>query len=265
MGMLIMVKPMSREYPKCREGMAAKGNQHVLKRIHVSELTVLIAELILRPNASLAALAMHSIHESIAFRHLRIITIIIRVAQESRGHTRPQRKHNESEEVRRGHRSSPRFIESWPCGTAIDFTYALARLYFVQPVAYCGIVVEPDEEKDATGYVDERVDAVAPHHEERVRKEVLLDGDFVEEVQSLLDADNLESVLAGDVDGALDECDCSEGTTDLVDLMICIVSIGCLNSACVCGLPSRSTPSTKLRPRKGTFLATCSISGSRTV
>jgi len=138
-------------------------------------------------------------------------------------------------------------------------------LCFVQPVAYCCVIVEPDEEKDATGYVNERVDAVDPHHEEGVREEVLLDGDFIEEVQSLLDADDLESMLAGDVNGTLDECDCSKSTTELVDLSVCTVSIGFLDSACACSLPSRSMPSTKLRLRRGTFLATCSTSDSQTV
>lgn len=55
--------------------------------------------------------------------------------------------------------------------------------------AGCGVVVEPDEEEDCGGDVDEGVYAIGPVHKERVGEEPVLDGEFVEEVESLLEAD----------------------------------------------------------------------------
>lgn len=53
--------------------------------------------------------------------------------------------------------------------------------------------------------MDKGVDAVEPVQDRRVGEEPFLDGEFPEDVQALLDVDELECVLAGDVDGAFDE------------------------------------------------------------
>jgi hypothetical protein len=85
-------------------------------------------------------------------------------------------------------------------------------------IARCGIVEEPYKENDGTGNVDEGVYTVGPAHEEGVVEEPALKGGLVEEVQTLLEVDKLESVPACDVDGAFDHCYGAEGAAELVDL-----------------------------------------------
>ena len=88
----------------------------------------------------------------------------------------------------------------------------------VDAVACCGVEVEPDEEENGPGDVDEGVDAVCPVHEEGVAKEPCLDGEFVEDVQALLEVDELEGVAACDVHGAFDHCYGAKGAAELVYL-----------------------------------------------
>jgi hypothetical protein len=52
-----------------------------------------------------------------------------------------------------------------------------------------GGVVEPDEEEDGSGYVDEGVGPVDPVHQSRVVKEVLLDRWLPEDVEAFLEVD----------------------------------------------------------------------------
>jgi hypothetical protein len=50
-------------------------------------------------------------------------------------------------------------------------------------------VVEPDEEEDGSGNVDEGVGSVDPVHQSRVAKEVLLDRRLPEDVEAFFEVD----------------------------------------------------------------------------
>ena len=49
-------------------------------------------------------------------------------------------------------------------------------------------------------------------------EEPLLETDFPEDSEALLDVDELEGMLASDIDGAFDEGKCGECAAELVDL-----------------------------------------------
>lgn len=68
--------------------------------------------------------------------------------------------------------------------------------------------------------MDERVNAVDPVQDLGVRKEPLLEANLPENPEALLNVDELEGMLASDVDGAFDESQRSECATNLVNLRV---------------------------------------------
>jgi hypothetical protein len=66
--------------------------------------------------------------------------------------------------------------------------------------------------------MDEGVDTIDPVEECRPLEEPLLEAYLPEDVELLLEMDELESMLAGDIDGALNKCEGCECPTQLVNL-----------------------------------------------
>lgn len=91
----------------------------------------------------------------------------------------------------------------------------------IKPVASSCVVEEPNQEEDSPRYVDERVYAVDPMHKGRILHEEVLDLEFVEDVETLLEVDELQSMVPRDVHGAFDYGDGRECATKLVDLRRC--------------------------------------------
>lgn len=85
-----------------------------------------------------------------------------------------------------------------------------------------GVVEEPDEEGDGAWDVDEGVHAVDPGHHELVLHKELLDGDLIEDAQTLLGRNDLQRVPARRVDGALDDPYGGRGSSQLIDLYFLI-------------------------------------------
>jgi len=81
-----------------------------------------------------------------------------------------------------------------------------------------GIVEKPDQKRDRARDVDERVNTVNPEQEGDVLEEEGLNGDFVEDVETLLQSNDLEGVGTGDLDGTGSHGDGRERTAELVDL-----------------------------------------------
>ena len=112
---------------------------------------------------------------------------------------------------------------------------------------------EEYQEEDGAGDVDEAVDSVGPVEQQRVLQEPALDVEFEENVEALLEVDELQSMAAGDIHGALNHRYSTEGTSELVYLCMlvscCKVHLGNRR------LPSISKPNTMPQPRTGTFSA----------
>lgn len=119
----------------------------------------------------------------------------------------------------------------------------------VDAVRGCGVEEEEDEEENGSRDVDEGVYAVGPVKEERVLQEPVLDWEFPEYVEGLLEVDYLEGVAASDVDGTLEHCHGAEGAAKLIDLRVLVGYMCVYVVACI---PSRLGPNTRPQPRKGT-------------
>lgn len=81
----------------------------------------------------------------------------------------------------------------------------------VGPITRCGVVVQSDKEEDRARNVDKGVYAVCPVEDQRVCKKPMLDGEFVEDMQTLFEVDKLKRVFASYVHGTFGEIDCCEG------------------------------------------------------
>lgn len=175
--------------------------------------TILVAKLVGGPDTALARLAVDSVDKAVALRLGRILPVVLGVAQKTRGHARPEGEDNEGKQVAHGHGTTASLIQSRASGNVVGVGAAGHHT----ALAARGEVVEGNQEEDGSGDVDERVDAVDPVEQGRVVEEPLLDRELPEDVQALLEVDDLQSMLASDVDGALDESEGGEGASDLVD------------------------------------------------
>lgn len=191
--------------------------------IRFSTRTILIAEPVLRPDATSAILAMHCINEAIALGQFSLWASVVGIAEQSRWHAWPESEDHECKKVTDGHGTSARFIEvrarrgstrrRLPSRLRTITTAVLDK-----SIARDGVVVQPDQERYGARDVDERVQPVDVRHETRIRHEELLDGDFPEDVQSLFQLDQLDGVSACDVYCALHQSDCCECTAELIHL-----------------------------------------------
>lgn len=80
------------------------------------------------------------------------------------------------------------------------------------------IMKQPDEECDRAWDVDERIDTVDPEQECGVLQEEGLNLEFMEDMQTLFQSDDLEGMCARDFDSAGGHGDGGEGAAELVDL-----------------------------------------------
>lgn len=147
---------------------------------------------------------MDRVDEAVALGLLGVLAVVLRVAQQARRHARPQREDDEGEQVAQRHGPPARLVQPG-ARVAEEARVGAVGADERAPLARGGEVVQDHEEEDGAGDVDERVDAVGPLHQRRVLEEPLLDGDLEEEPEGLLEVDDLQRVLAGDVDRLLDE------------------------------------------------------------
>jgi hypothetical protein len=161
---------------------------------------------------------MHCVYKTVSTRLISHGAGNIRVGQKTRRHAGPKGEDDKGEEVADGHCTAAGGVEFWSSGGAVGFAYRFVGEGKFEAVACRGIVKEEDEEKNRSGDVDEGVYAVGPVHEEWVLEEPVLHGKLPEDVEALLEVDDLKGMLAGDVDGGVDQSHCGKGTTELVDL-----------------------------------------------
>lgn len=74
-------------------------------------LTILITEFVRRPNAALASAAVDGIDKAEALGLFSIRPAVIGIAQQTRGHARPQSEDDKGDEVAHGHCSASGFIQ----------------------------------------------------------------------------------------------------------------------------------------------------------
>jgi len=180
-------------------------------------LTILVAELVLRPHARLPLLAVHSVHKAKAAREIAQFTRYSRVTQQTRRHARPQREEDEREEVAHGHRAAACLVDERARSARCNLTDTLLGLVG-DAVTGDAETVDVYQEEDRSGDVDEAVEPVDVFHEGAVAEEEGLDLGLEEDAQTLLDSDEVQGMLTGDVDGVLLQCDRGDRAAKLVDL-----------------------------------------------
>lgn len=74
-------------------------------------LTILVAEFVRCPDTALASTAVDSINKTEALRLCSIGPVIGWIAQQSRGHARPQSEHNKGNQVAHGHCPASSFVQ----------------------------------------------------------------------------------------------------------------------------------------------------------
>lgn len=196
--------------------------------VSVGLLTVLVAELVLRPHTALAAGAVNRVDKPVRPAEIGVGAGRLQVAQQPRRHAGPGREHDEGEQVAHGHGPSAGLVQGRAGRRPGPLVFVVVLVVAVTSrlpldlgaVAHDGVVVQPAEEEDGSRDVDERVDAVDPVHHGLVPHEGLLDLGLPEDLQPLLPLDHLERVVAGDIDGARAEGERRDGTADLVDLPV---------------------------------------------
>lgn len=181
-----------------------------VKRWHSS---ILVAEFVRGPHTALAIAAVDSVNKAKALGLGGIGAVVVGVAQQARGHAGPEREDEKGDEVAGGHGASSSLVQGGSSGNVVGLDTARQDT----ALAGSGEVEEHDQEKDSAGDMDEGVDAVNPMKDVGMGEEPLLDRQLPEDVQSLLEVDELKSMATGDIDSALDEGQCSDGTADLID------------------------------------------------
>lgn len=87
-------------------------------------------------------------------------------------------------------------------------------------MARYAVVEQPNEKRNSAWNVDKRIEPIDEHHQGRVRHEELLNGQFPEDMPSLLQSDQLKSMLPSHVHSALyysQSCECSAQLIHPVD------------------------------------------------
>ena len=106
--------------------------------------------------------------------------------------------------------------------------------------------------------MDKAVQPIDARHQARKGHEELLDRNFPEDVQALLELDQLEGMSASDVDSAFDESHGRECAAELIDLMHVQISPGSLTRLWLAvDLPSISEPNTMPQPETETCAVSC--------
>ena len=164
-----------------RDAHDGQADEQRVPEMQTRHRSVLVAELVLRPDAALALGAVHGIHEAVGARLRADCAGDGGVGKEARGHTRPESEYDERDQVTRRHGPASRGVE-FRAGAG-DVVVSWAGVCGQVDAVLCGgVEEEPDEEEDGSGDVDEGVDAVCPVHEEGVLEEPALDVEFEEDV-----------------------------------------------------------------------------------
>ena len=186
----------------------------------------MVAEPVGRPNTAVAVGAVDSIHKPKALGLLRVLAHVARIAQQPRRHAWPEGKDDEGEQVAHGHGPPPPLKDGGPerrRKVSPVLKHRFPAVFFLQLVSWPRgrDVVEHDEVEDCAGDVYERVRLVCPPHERGALEKPLLHSGLDEDAQGLFEADDLEPMLAGSVDGVFLECQGSEGSSELIYLAVC--------------------------------------------
>lgn len=227
-----MVRPTRKEYPKWREGMAAKKT-----RVSISSFiafffpmstkhTVLVAELVGGPDTAIAILPVHGINKAIRLGLLRVLAVVGGVAEESGRHAGPEGEDDEGQKVAHGHSTSAALVHiraevGDEVAPVADKSTSAVVLVDAGPRASGGDVEEDDEEENGAGNVNEGVGSVRPLEDCRMFKEPALNNGLDKDAQTLLHMDDLKGMFACGVDCAGLEGYSCEGTSELVDLSWC--------------------------------------------
>lgn len=161
---------------------------------------------------------MNRVDESITAAELALGTFNIGIAQQAWGHAGPQGEHHKGQQITYSHGPSPRLVEQGSRGGSARGSARLAGLGFIDAVASGGIIVEPDEEGDGSGDMNEGIDPVNPHHDRGMAQKKALNVQLPEDAQTLLDVNHTEGMSARDVHSIIFEGECSESTTKLICL-----------------------------------------------
>ena len=172
----------------------------------------MIAKLIGRPDAALTSFAVNSVGKPEALGFLGISSHVIRVAQEPRGHARPQRENDERDEVAHGHGPTTSFVQRRPRDGIVDAKPSVRYASLTS-----GRQVEQDyEEANGAGDVYERVHPVDPVEQSWTCKEPFLERELPKDAEALLPADDLKGMFACNVDGTLYDRQGCDGAPELV-------------------------------------------------
>lgn len=110
--MVIMVRPIISEYPKCKDGIAAGQSQTRSFRwsMRWDALTILIAKAIFGPHTSRSVDSMNSVNKPVAAGQFSFRPFHGRVTEQSRWHTRPEGEYDKRQEIAHGECPSPCLI-----------------------------------------------------------------------------------------------------------------------------------------------------------
>ena len=183
----------------------------------------MVAEAVRGPNTAIAVRPVDRVDEPKALRLPRILARVVRIAQQPRGHARPESEDDKGQQIAHGHGPSPFFKDGGPkrrreLPPTVEHCFSTVLFLNLVPWLRRRDVVQDDEEEDRARDVDKGIRAVRPPHEGRVLEEPLLHGRFDEDAEALLDMDDLEGVLSRGVDRRCLQRHGGEGASELVDL-----------------------------------------------
>lgn len=201
-----------------RDGANCQADEEGVTEVKRGHGGVLVAKLVLRPDATFAFGTMDCVDEAEAARFFADRAGNIGVGEEARRHTWPEGKDDESNEVADGHGTAASGVQTWACRRPICFTQRLIRKREIEAITGCGVVEQPDEEQDCAWDVDERVDAVRPVHEEGMLQEPMLNVELKEDVEPLLQMDESQSMLASHIDRLIYKSKSCKSTSELIYL-----------------------------------------------
>lgn len=190
----------------------------------MAKLTILVAKLVGGPNAAVTVFSVNRVDKTEALRFFGKFSGVVRVAEQSWRHARPECEDDEGQEVAHGHRPPPLLVdvgsEDRRHGPPVA-AQGLAALFILELVSGAGgrHVVEDDQIENGARNVDERVGLVGPSQKLGALEEPALEGWLNEDAQTLLQVDNLEGVLPRGIDCGFLEGDCRESASQLIDLL----------------------------------------------
>jgi hypothetical protein len=110
--MVMMVRPIMSEYPKCKEGIAAVRVRRGTSSGDILQdaLAILVAEAVFSPHTSRSVGTMDSVDEPIAASQLSLWAFHSRVTEKSRRHAWPEGENDKRQEIAHGEGPPPCLI-----------------------------------------------------------------------------------------------------------------------------------------------------------